>query len=199
MFPVTATLVALNVAVFIAMVMTGSSLWGSGQLLDQAQLIRWGANWGPGIHQGQYWRLLTSMFLHIGVLHLAFNMWAFWNLGQLTEVLVGRWRFLTIYLLSGIAGSALSYWLRPGLSAGASGAIFGIAGALIAVLKFAHLGVPSHALKPILSSVVSFAGYNLLIGAVVPHINNLAHLGGLIAGFVLGMGVAVQRRPQEMH
>ena len=178
------------------MVLTGSPILGA----DPVQLIRWGANYSPGIHQGQYWRLVTSMFIHIGVLHLAFNMWAFWNLGQLTEALLGRGRFLAMYLVSGIAGSALSYLLHPaGLSAGASGAIFGVAGALIAVLRFAHLGVPSHAVKPVLRSVVSFAGYNLLIGAVVPQINNIAHFGGLLAGFLLGLGVALQRRPQEIH
>ena len=112
---VTKALIGINAAVFVGMVLTGVSITApSGQ-----QLIHWGANSGMLTVGGQWWRLFTSMFLHIGVIHIAFNMWCLWDLGAMCESLYGRWTFLTVYLISGLSGSLLSVWWRPaGLSAG---------------------------------------------------------------------------------
>src|SRR5258708_28747174 len=113
-------------------------------------------------------------------------MWCLWNLGRLAESIFDRGSYLLIYAASGIAGSLVSLWWHPqGLGAGASGAIFGLAGGLIAVLYLGKLPIAKAALKPILKSLIMFAAYNLFFG-LVPGIDNSAHLGGLAAGLRLG-------------
>ncbi len=127
-FIVTPILVGLNVLVFIAMVVSGVSFIEP----DTGDLIRWGASFGPYTLGAQPWRAFTCMFVHIGILHLLFNMWCLWSLGLLAERLMGNWNFLLLYLLSGLGGSVFSLWLHPQLvTAGASGAIFGVAGGLV--------------------------------------------------------------------
>jgi rhomboid protease GluP len=183
LFPVTAALVGLNIVVFLAMVFSGVSPSSP----RSEQILQWGANSGPLTLSGQAWRLFTSTFLHIGIFHIAFNMWCLWDLGQLAERIFRRWSYLAIYLLSGIAGSIASVWRHPfGISAGASGAIFGVAGALITALYLGKLPVPKAALTSTLKSLLFFAGFNLLIGQAVPGIDNSAHLGGLTTGLLLG-------------
>ena|SRR2546423_3155889 len=182
-FPITSGLVAINIAVFLLMVFTGVSA-GSPTARD---IIRWGANFAPLTLGGQSWRLITSVFLHIGLIHILANMWALWNLGALTEMIFGRKFYLPIYLLAGIAGNIASLAIHPGApGAGASGAIFGIAGAMISVLKFAKLPAPRNAMRGTLRSLLWFAAFNLLFGQAVPGIDNAAHLGGFICGLVLG-------------
>ncbi len=126
--------------------------------------------------------MLASNYVHIGIIHIFFNMWCLWNLGRLAERIFDRWTYLLVYTASGIAGSLASLWWHPqGIGAGASGAIFGLAGGLIAVLYLGKLPIAKDALKPTLKSLVMFAAYNLFFG-LVPGIDNAAHLGGLAAG-----------------
>jgi len=155
------------------------------------QLVRWGASFGPLTLQHDWWRLLAATFIHIGIVHLALNMWCLWELGKLAETLFDKWSFLLIYLLSGIAGEITSVgWNAHGVSAGASGAIFGLTGALIAALKIGKLPVPREQVKETLRSVLLFAGYNLVYGAIKSNIDNAAHLGGLVAGLIIGASLS---------
>ena len=184
---VTQAIFGINVAVFIAMTLAGVSITEpTGQ-----ELIRWGANFGPYTIDGQWWRLLSCVFLHIGIIHIAFNMWCLWDLGRLAESLYGHWTFGGVYLITGIAASVTSIaWHPGGLSAGASGAIFGIAGALIASFYLGEFSLPRAAVAGTLRSVVMFAGYNLVFGAMSGRTDNAAHVGGLVSGLILGALIA---------
>jgi rhomboid protease GluP len=177
----------INVAVFIGMLAAGVSIMEP----TGEQLLHWGANFGPYTLSGQWWRLLTSVFVHIGIIHIAFNMWCLWSLGELCESLYGSWTFGVVYLICGIAGSVASVAWRPtGLSAGASGAIFGIAGALIASYYLGEFSMPRFAIAGQLRSLLLFAGYNLLFGAISGRTDNAAHIGGLVSGLILGALIA---------
>jgi rhomboid protease GluP len=190
-FPLTQIIVGINVLVFVAMVVSGvSPLTPTVQ-----QLVTWGANYAPLSLGSQPWRVLASNYEHIGIIHIFFNMWCLWNLGRLAERIFDRWTYLLIYTATGISGSLASLWWHPrGIGAGASGAIFGLAGALIAVLYLGKLPIAKEALKPTLKSLVMFAAYNLFFG-LVPGIDNSAHLGGLAAG--LGLGAVLARGVTE--
>ena len=184
---VTAVLVGLNIAVFVAMTLSGVS-WSQP---NTAQLLRWGANYGPLSLGAQPWRILSSNYLHIGIFHILFNMWCFWDLGNLAERIFDRWSYFLIYTMCGIAGSLASLWWHPlVVGAGASGAIFGLAGALIAALYLGKLPFPKAAVAHTLRSLLIFAGYNLFFGAVGAGVDNSAHLGGLITGLALGAVLA---------
>ncbi|MGH9502918.1 MAG: rhomboid family intramembrane serine protease [Terriglobales bacterium] len=175
-------IVGINVMVFLAMVLSGVSPI----LPTPQQLLTWGANFGPLSLGAQPWRMLASNYVHIGIIHIFFNMWCLWNLGRLAESILDRWTYLLVYTASGISGSLASLWWHPqGVGVGASGAIFGLAGGLIAVLYLGKLPIAKAALKPTLKSLISFAVYNLFFG-LVPGIDNAAHLGGLAAGLGLG-------------
>lgn len=181
-FIVTPILVGLNVFVFIAMVFSGVSFMEP----DTADLIHWGASFGPYTLGAQPWRAFTCMFVHIGIIHLLLNMWCLWSLGLLAERLMGNWNYLLLYLLSGLGGSVFSLWLHPQLvSAGASGAIFGVAGGLVSLLAMKKAQIPQAAIQRTLKSVLLFVGYNLLYG-MRGGIDNAAHVGGLAAGLALG-------------
>jgi rhomboid protease GluP len=185
--PVTTALVGLNALVFVAMALTGVSPL----LPNTAQLLRWGANFGPLSLNGEPWRMLTSNYVHIGIVHIALNMWCLWNLGYLAERIFDPWSYVLTYTACGIAGSVASLWIHPlGVGAGASGAIFGMAGALIAALYLGRLPVPKSALKGTMKSLLTFAGYNLFFGAVAPGIDNSAHIGGLVIGLAIGAVLA---------
>jgi len=183
---VTHLIVGINVLVFVGMVLTGSSLTQP----TREQLLRWGANWGPLSLGTQPWRILTSNYVHIGIVHLGFNMWCLWNLGQLAERILGRLNFSLLYTFSGIAGSLASLWFHPTIpGAGASGAIFGLAGAAIAVFYLGHLPIAKTAIRSSMSSLMTFVGYNLLFG-LAPGIDNSAHIGGLVAGLAMGAALS---------
>ncbi|MCH5686962.1 rhomboid family intramembrane serine protease [Niabella sp. W65] len=126
-------------------------------------LVRWGANFKPATLDGQWWRLLTNCFIHIGILHLLLNMYALMYIGSLLEPYLGKARFLTSYLLTGIAASITSLWWHDlTISAGASGAIFGMYGLFLAMLTTDL--IEKEARKPLLTSIGIFVGYNLLYG-----------------------------------
>ena len=187
----TQVIVGINVLVFIAMVLSGVSPMAP----TIQQLVTWGANLAPLSLGPQPWRMLASNYVHIGLIHIFFNMWCLWNLGRLAERIFGRWTYLLVYTASGIGGSLASLWWHPrGIGAGASGAIFGLAGALIAVLYLGKLPISKEALKPTLKSLITFAAYNLFFG-LVPGIDNAAHLSGLATG--LGLGAVLARSFSE--
>jgi rhomboid protease GluP len=176
-------LIGLNVAIFALMALLGVSPFNP----TVGQLFAWGANYGPATLGGQWWRLLSSTFVHGGIIHLALNMQCLWQLGKLAERLYGNWVFLALYILSGLGGSIASLWWDPGaVSVGASGAIFGIAGGLVAFLYLGKLPIPRAATRGILSSTMIFVGYNLLFGFTSSGIDNAAHVGGLLTGTLVG-------------
>ncbi|MHB0857240.1 MAG: rhomboid family intramembrane serine protease [Anaerolineae bacterium] len=164
--------------VFVAMTLSGGSE-------NPYVLLRFGAKFNPLILAGEYWRLLTANFVHIGVLHLVFNAYALYNFGAALESRFGRVRFLALYLLTGIAGTTLSFLGNQALSAGASTAIFGIIGAMIVYFATYRSEFGPGGRRQ-LNSMLGVAGFNLLFGFVAPGIDNLGHIGGLLAGLALG-------------
>jgi membrane associated rhomboid family serine protease/Flp pilus assembly protein TadD len=194
--PFTVALVGLNLLIFAAMAVTGASLLGP----TNQQLLKWGADFGPLSLDGQPWRILTSNYVHIGLFHIFFNMWCLWDLGRMSERIFGGWTYLLIYTSCGIGGSLASLWLHPMVvGAGASGAIFGLAGALITALYLGKLPYPGQALRGMMRSLLTFAGYNLLFGAAIPGIDNSAHVGGLVMGLALGaiLGPQLMEQPEK--
>ena len=185
--PATYTLVGINCAVFLAMVLRGISPSNP----SVQELVNWGANFGGLVLAGQWWRLLTAAFVHVGILHLATNMWCLWNLGFLAERIFEPWTYVSTYTACGLAGSLASLWRHPGVvGVGASGAIFGLAGALIAALYLGHLPIPKQAMQSTLKSLLVFAGYNLFFGAAIRIVDNSAHIGGLLAGLAIGAALS---------
>jgi len=182
-FPITIGLIAVSVLVYAVMVLRGVSA------LDPTPRdgIAFGADFGPLTFGGEWWRLVTSMFVHFGAIHVGLNMWCLWNLGRAAERLMGRVAYLLAYFVSGIFSSIVSvYWHPMAASAGASGAIFGLAGVLA---SFVYLKkTPSHLQinKNMLGSLGTFIFFNLVYGAARPGISNAAHLGGLVMGLVVG-------------
>jgi rhomboid protease GluP len=175
-------LLGLIVAAFLAETVAGGST-------QPDVLIRLGAKFSPLIADGEYWRLFTSMFLHAGLLHLAFNGYALVAIGADLERLLGWRRFLTIYLLAGLLGSLASYALSDRLAVGASGAIFGLIGALAAFF-LRHRDRLGAWGRSRLANIAFLIGINLLFGFTQPGIDNYAHLGGLVSGFALGWALA---------
>ena len=178
----TGMLVGVNVAVFVLMTLTGVSLLSP----TSAQLLKWGANWGPLSLGTQPWRILTSNYIHIGIIHIGFNLWCLLNLGALAQRIFDRWTYLLIYTATGVAGSIASLWWHPTVvGAGASGAIFGLAGALLSALYLGKLPIPKDAVQSTMKSLLTFAAYNLFFG-LSRGIDNAAHIGGLASGLALG-------------
>ncbi len=183
----THVLFGANVAVFLAMAAaSGSVLEFPGQIM-----AHFGANFGPYTLSGDWWRLLTYMFLHGGLMHIAFNMWCLWDIGALCESLYGRWTFGAVYLITGVAAGLSSVAWNPGvLSVGASGAIFGLAGALIASFSLGEFSLPDVAIKSTLRSLLFFAAFNIFFGSMFSGVDNAAHFGGLISGLIVGALIA---------
>jgi membrane associated rhomboid family serine protease len=180
--------VAINLAVFSGMLLGGGlgSIMGFGGDL----LIRWGGNFGPLTLSGDYWRLVTAGFVHGSILHFALNMWCLWSLGQLSERLFGSSVTVAVYMLTGVGGALLSVGWNPGrLEVGASGAVFGIAGAILSGIKFGKVSVSSAQRRQIFSSLIFFVIFNLSFG-MMPGIDNMCHLGGLITGILFGAPLA---------
>jgi rhomboid protease GluP len=177
----TPALAGICVLVFIAMVASGVPLAPRGP-----ELIPWGTNFGPRTLRGEPWRLFTSIFLHFGVVHLLLNSLSLVSLGPLTEKLLGSARFLILYIVSGLCGSMMSLLWNPAVnSAGASGAIFGVMGALLAIMVNPVSRVPAMVAANYRNSALLFLGLNAL-NSLRPGIDMAAHLAGFGAGFVLG-------------
>ncbi|WP_119396062.1 rhomboid family intramembrane serine protease [Salinibius halmophilus] len=169
-------------AYLVVIAFTGSFIWFSAY-----DLARLGANYGPAVIEGgQWWRLLSAMFLHGGAMHIFFNLVVLANIGMLLEPVIGRWFYGAIYLVTGIIASLASIVFSYGaVSVGASGAIFGLYGCFLGLLlgKF----FSPEATKQMLRGTLAFIAINVAIGFMIPQIDNAAHLGGAISGFILGI------------
>jgi rhomboid protease GluP len=185
--PVTITLVAANLAIFAAMCIAGVGIFEP----DGRAVIAWGSNFGPLTMHGEWWRLFTATFLHFGFVHASLNMWALYESGRMVERLYGSARFLSLYVFAGLAGSMASLLWNPHVnSAGASGAIFGVFGGMLAFVVLPRNGVPAWIMAEHRNSTLLFAGYSLAYGFVHAGIDNAAHIGGLAGGFVIGLLLA---------
>lgn len=180
---VTQGLIVANVAVFAAMALAGGGVLQPDPLVH----IAWGSNFAPLTSAGEWWRLATSAFLHFGLMHLAFNMWALWVSGSLVERVFGHGHFILLYVVAAVFASLASAAWNPLVnSAGASGAIFGILGAQLAFFMNAGHGIPPEVVRTQRASTLAFIGYSVIFGFLAPGIDNAAHLGGLAAGLGLG-------------
>ncbi len=183
---VTDLLLAANVAVFAWMVISGVS-----PITPDQPLVPWGANYGPLTRGPEVWRLASSMFVHGGIIHLGFNMYALYLAGRLVERVYGHLGYALLYLLAGIAGSTASAFVSPLVpSVGASGAVFGVFGALLAFLIRRRSLLRPEVVRPMRRSVATVVLLNVVLGFTVPGIDNAAHLGGLAAGFLAGLVLA---------
>jgi rhomboid protease GluP len=181
---VTLTLIAINVLVYVVMVVKGVSATSP----TGEDLLPWGANFGPlTLNGGQWWRLFTACFLHFGIIHIGFNMYVLYQVGMTTEFLYGRAKYLLIYLLAGVGGNIVSLYVHPlSVGAGASGAIFGVYGAFLGFLLMRRSVIPKLAMAQMVRSAVVFLGINLVYGVMSRSTDLSAHIGGLAIGFVLG-------------
>lgn len=185
----TRILLGCNIAMFVAMIAYGVVVYSDWNGTQNARvLITFGAKVNEFIAAGQYWRLLTAMFIHIGVLHILFNLYALNALGPLVEGFFGNRRFLIIYFIGGLWGSVASYGFSDALSAGASGAIFGLAGATtVYFLRYReNFGTRGQA---ILQNMLVVIGINLALGSFSDGIDNWGHMGGLVGGAAIAYGL----------
>ena len=184
---VTIVLIALNALAFVA----SAGMSGNLMQVGSPVLLKLGANHAPLVMQGEVWRLVAAMFLHGGLLHIGLNMFALYQAGQIVERLFGAAGFLLLYLGAGIAGNVASMWWNPqAVSVGASGAVFGVYGALLAYLRAQPGSMPMSVFNQIRSSTLAFIGYSLFAGVALPGIDNGAHVGGLLGGMAIGYGLA---------
>ena len=169
---VTYILIALCVIMFIV----------SGFGYNTEKLMLFGANYGPLVRHGEVYRLIACMFLHAGIIHIGLNMYSLFIIGPRVEDFFGKWKFLLIYMLSGISASLLSIGLNGNVvSVGASGAIFGLFGALV-YFGYSYRGYIGAIIK---SQIVPIVIYNLLMGFFIPGIDMWGHIGGLIGGLIV--------------
>jgi len=185
-YPVTTLLLAINIVAYLVDMVPG------------VNLREWGVNSGPLTLSGQYWRLFTAGFLHADILHIGFNMWCLWSLGRLSERLFGRWQTFAIYMVTGVGGALLSIANNPHhAELGASGAIFGLVGAVMAGVKFGDLNISAGEKRSIFSSVVVFAVLNFALG-MSGNIDNMCHLGGFLTGLLIGLPMGAFARTNKM-
>jgi rhomboid protease GluP len=185
---VTKLLIAANVLVFASMLLDGAGLWHSTNGIQLA----WGANFGPATQDGEWWRLGSAIFLHFGAAHLLLNMWALWDAGQWVERMYGRARFASIYMVSGLAGNLLSLVIQgnSAISGGASGAIFGIYGALLTFLWRERTAITKHEFRWLFWGALGFSIATIILGSIVPGIDNSAHIGGFISGILTSIVIS---------
>jgi rhomboid protease GluP len=184
-YPVTCILIGLIALVYLLMSLAGGSQ-------NTGVLVAFGANYTPAIKGGEYWRLITCNFLHIGFMHLLLNTVALISLGGFAETLFRKIKYSLLILLSGVGASLASFVFNPeAISAGASGSVFGLVGALMVYAwkdpRFLRSGI--------VSSLVVLVLINLVFGFVVPYIDNAGHIGGLVSGLVIGGVFRLLRRP----
>ncbi len=160
-------------------------------------LLDFGAAYMPYFRQGQYWRLVMPIFLHIGWTHILLNMYALYILGPMLERVYGYGRFAFIYIGAGMASSFLSMRMSPDISVGASGAIFGVAGAMVVTGFLHHEVVPHHWRRAFGKILVVAIALEFLVDRFIPHIDNWGHLGGLVGGMILA-GLIPPPRPAHV-
>ncbi|WP_230655978.1 rhomboid family intramembrane serine protease [Psychrobacter sp. I-STPA10] len=201
--PVTLLLLISFITLFIFQVLTGVSIDNP----SAQDLIKWGANVLPLSMGYEPWRLLSSAFLHIGLMHLLFNAFALYFFGQVAEPMFGHIKFLIIFLLSAVGGNILNNYLGwqslldgsttlPAISAGASGGIMGIGAALL-IATICKMSVAGMRLN--LKSLAMIMGINLIYGFAVPGIDNAGHIGGALAGALLGLAIALPHSKQQKN
>lgn len=180
--PVVLCLVLLNGLVFAAMAAAGGGWWHA----TRGVQLDWGANFAPATQDGQWWRLGSAMFIHFGIWHLLLNMWALWDIGRLLERVMGRWRFALVYLGAGVCGNLLSLVVQGNraVSGGASGAVFGLYGALLVFLWTERKQVEAGEFRWLFGGALGFSVLMLGLGWFMPGIDNSAHGGGLLAGML---------------
>jgi membrane associated rhomboid family serine protease len=193
-FQFTVIFIGINVGIFALMWLTGGM---SVMTADRDILVAFGAKVNPLIReQHQYWRLVTSMFVHIGLLHLAFNMYALWIIGQQIEQLYGAARFVLLYFACGLVGSLASLFFSNAVSAGASGSIFGLFGVMAAFGFRYRKELPGGLGNEITRRVLPIIAINLIFGFSTKIVDNAAHLGGLLTGVALCLLIPY-KRPEE--
>lgn len=173
---ITYILIAVNALVFALTAYLSGSISDS----DINVLIFLGAKVNELIDRGQYFRLISCMFLHGGIMHVALNMYSLYALGPFVERVYGKLRYIVLYFISGIVSSMFSYWFSTDISVGASGAIFGLLGA---ALVFA-IKMKDRIKKDFIINILSVIGINLIIGFSIPNVDNFGHLGGLVGGMI---------------
>jgi membrane associated rhomboid family serine protease len=174
--PAATLLIAINVIVFVLAERTGSTT-------ESQTLLRFGANWRGLVWQGEYWRLVTSMFLHIGAIHLLWNGYYGFRLSTQVERAIGSGRFVALYLMSGIAGSAASVIGHNAVSAGASGALFGLIGWQVATMRSQWGSFRAMWDNPAIRRQLGWVGAWFVLGAFAGF-DNYAHAGGLVFGLL---------------
>jgi membrane associated rhomboid family serine protease len=185
-YPVTIVLLAINILAYIV------------DFIPGINLRFWGTNYGPLTLSGQYWRLFTAGFLHADIFHIGFNMWCLWSLGRLSEQLFGKWQTFAIYMVTGVGGAILSIAYNPQRAElGASGAIFGLVGAVLAGVKFGDLNISTGEKRSIIGSVVTFAVINFALG-MSGNIDNMCHLGGFVTGLLVGLPMGAFARSHQI-
>ena len=181
----------INITVFLLMALAGGSA-------NEPALMAFGVKSNTAIAAGQWWRFVTPVFIHIGLLHLLFNSYALWMVGPQVEKLYGGARFVILYVLTGIAGVAGSYFYHPDIiSAGASGAIFGLFGVLLVFGIRYRNSIPPFFKQAVGTGILPVVLINLIIGFTVPGIDNAAHIGGLLSGAALAALLPFQRPGEE--
>lgn len=187
--PVTFSLIAASVVIYAGLALLSASGFVSGLLLQPQWAIEGGGMEPRLVAQGEVWRLVSSMFLHASIVHVAVNMLALYFLGSFAEQTFGGGRFLALYLVSGLAGGvAALYFSEFSVPVvGASGAIFGILGG---ILGFAIRRGTFTMRNPVIMQLVFIAAINLFIGASIPNISNTAHIGGMVGGLFFGALIA---------
>jgi membrane associated rhomboid family serine protease len=175
--PVTRILIAINVAVYLITAVQGAGLNAPGGSLFSKMVL-----FGPYVHDGDWWRLVTTMFLHASILHIAFNMLALWWIGAPVEEYLGRGRYVGLYFISGLAGSAGALVQTPGVTVGASGAIFGILGAML-ILEYQATG-------RLAGQAMTWIVINLVLSVTISNVSIGGHVGGLIGGILITLAYA---------
>ena len=189
---VTPLLIAANIAMFLVIAAQDARILS----FDTGTLLEWGGSYGPGVTHGEWWRLMTSVFLHGGLLHLAMNMFVLWMIGPVTERLFGSTAFVVTYALAGLGGSLASEWWHPvSVGVGASGAVFGLYGSLLAFLSIRHTTLPPNVVASLRGGAILFVIANIAGGFTAAYIDNAAHLGGLLSGFLAGLALAGSGAP----
>jgi membrane associated rhomboid family serine protease len=178
---VTYGIIAINVVVFILMAINGAGIFDANAMVH----IDWGSNYSTLTLSGDWWRLITCVFIHFGIIHLVMNVYALYMAGVYLEPMLGKAKYVTAYLATGVFASLASlWWHSEGVnSAGASGAIFGLYGVFLALL-FTNL-IPKQTRSSLLQSIGVFVVFNLIYGTTAG-VDNAAHIGGLVSGLVIG-------------
>jgi len=191
---VTYTIIAINIIIFILMIVNGAGIFEPNGIVH----IKWGSNYTPLTLTGDWWRLVTNVFIHFGIIHIVMNMYCLYAVGVYLEPMLGKTRYITAYLSTGVLASLVSlWWHKEGVnSAGASGAVFGLYGLFLALLTTKL--IPETVRNAQLKSIGIFVVYNLIYG-MKGGIDNAAHIGGLVSGFVIGYLYAINIKKERQE